>query len=62
MLLLIVGLGVLMGCAQVRPLPFSSYSRFRIGMLPIITQKNASRTFLDNLGLEDLVVMWFVIL
>jgi hypothetical protein len=51
-----------MGWAQVRLLPFSSYSSLMIGMLPIITKRNASRTFLDNLGLEDLVVMWFAIL
>jgi hypothetical protein len=62
MLLLTVGFGVLMGWAQVKLLPFSSYSSLRMGMLQIITKRNASRTFLDNLGLEDLIVMWFAIL
>jgi hypothetical protein len=62
MLFLTMGFGVLMGRAHVRLLPFSSCSSLRIGMLPIITKRNASKTFMDNLGLEDLVVTWFVIL
>jgi hypothetical protein len=62
MLTVIVGFGVLMGWAHARLLLFSSRSSLRIGMLPIIIKKDASRTFLDNLGLGDIVVMWFVIL
>jgi len=54
--------GVLMGWAQVRFLPFASRSNLRTKMLPTIIKKDASKTFLDNLGLENLVIMWFVIL
>jgi len=54
--------GVLMGWAHVRFLPFASRSNLRTKMLPIVIKKYASKTFLDNLGFKNLVLMWFVIL
>jgi hypothetical protein len=61
MLHLIVGFGVLMGWAHVMFLSFISCSSLRTKMLPTITKRNVFGTFLDNLGLEDPVVIWFVI-
>jgi hypothetical protein len=54
--------GVLMGWAHVRILPFASRLNLRTRMLPTIIKKDASKTFMDNLGLENLVIMWFIIL
>jgi hypothetical protein len=57
-----MGFGVLMGWAQVRIFPFVNRSNLKTRMLPTIIKRDASKTFLDNLGLENLVIMWFIIL
>ncbi len=62
MLCLTMGFGVLMGWAQVRIFPFVNRSNLKTRMLPTIIKRDASKTFLDNLGLENLVIMWFIIL
>jgi hypothetical protein len=62
MLHLTIGFGVSMGWAQVRILPFASHLNLRTRMLPTNIKRYASKTFMGNLGLENPIIKWFIIL